>query len=623
MKLRLEIKNGPRQGTVFNLPDIYEPLLSEYPVVLESEIIQFDIVVSDIYKSAVLELYQHSIPVSMISHPVDNPGCVNFIWTPDRGAYSTNSKLFWNYFGVAELSILLLDENGEAVDLIRFQSLQVAATKSQADKVEKMFEYLANISPEALHSVFSATRHSVGFEEGRISPNHTFERIEHALIALQELLPVIIQNPLTRLVPEQRLTPVNGREEMDDSSIGWLLENLSVLEPTDRVEDAHLSYEGEHYKANALLLPVLDETSDIYENWVVHGFIELLIHTAQNLGSRMESEMGRRNVVSTIPVGYVSFFEKVTRFKALLMGAQIHKIESIISTLKQYKLLLDRRLPVNRSIHQRPIITPKTIKRPAYRDLFAEIIRWHEKGQIDWSAYQNLFAIESVPLLFEAYTYYRVLENVNRFMDGQFHERSGSESRILKSNFIDQYENEITVVREPTYWTVAHANQHQDAIVNSEAYTVDDSAIKLRGQRGINSNRSPDIVIQIKRPDGSVKLIIMDAKYSYPDKSFRDYLPALTMKYVHGIHRLSQQESLISSLTVLYPDDNGAYRDFHHGPFGIFGANSAKPSLICCGVILGDDRQTDLVERLVRRTLELEGIKPLVLRVLSTDLNVA
>ena len=610
MKLRLEVKSGARIGTVFMLPDITEPHLNELPMVLEDEVIQFDFTASRVYRSALLELYQHCIPASIVSYPSDLPDSISFSWVPSASSYSTSSKLFWNYFGLAQINITLHDEKGDVADLISFQPLQVAATKSQADKVEQMFEYLASVSPEALHSVFSATRHSVGFDEGSISPNHTFERIEHALIVLNELLPTIFHNPLTRLVPEHVVKSVNGREELDDSSIGWLLENLSVLEPTDISDEAHISFEGENFRANSLLLSVLGETSDIYENWVVHGFVELLILAAQSLGNRMEAEMRRHANSNSAPSGYVSFFDKVTKFKKLLLGSQTRKIDTAISTLKQYKLLLDRSLPVNRSIHVRPIVTLKVFNKPAYRDLFCEVIKWHERGQVDWTAYQNLFAIESIPFLFESYTYFRVMDIVNRYLDKKSYECSIVNAKVLKNTFIDHLNNEIVVFREPNYWAIGHKNKNPDSIVNIEAYTVSDRGINQRGQRGSFSKRAPDIVIQIKGLDGIIKLIVLDAKYSYADKSFRDYLPALTMKYVHGIHRLLQKESPVRFLAILYPDDDGVYRDFHQGDFGVFGLHPASPSLICCGVILGENRKIDYLDRFVRRCLEIEGVIP-------------
>ncbi|MGB0782879.1 MAG: hypothetical protein ACPGRG_06885, partial [Marinomonas sp.] len=360
--------------------------------------------------------------------------------------------------------------------------------------------------------------------------------------------------------------------------------------------------------------PELDETSDIYENWVIHGFIEQLIHTAKNLSGRMESEMGRYKGSTSIPNGYVSFFEKLTRFKTLLMGSQINKIEEAVKILKQFKLLLERQLPVNRSIHSRPIITPKTINRPAYQNLFIEIIKWHEKGKVDWTAFQNLFAIESIPMLFEAYTYFRVLDNVNRY----FVHQADSDPLTYNNTFIDQFNNEIKIEREPSYWTVGHTKQHPEAIVNSEAYTVRDTSIRDRGQSGVNSRRAPDMVIQIKRPDGNIKLIVIDAKYSNADKSFRDYLPALTMKYLHGIHRLGQREPLIDSLIIIHPDDSGTYRSFHQGDFGFFGSTPVIPALLCCGVILGENRQSDILKELIIKTLELEGVKPLRLNAIQS-----
>lgn len=610
MKLQLKIK---KEGEVFTLLPKSEPLEQEMIVVKEDEIIQFELEVSNTYSSAVLELYQHSIPVTKISYPFGNQDNVLFTWAPENGSNSTTSKLFWNYFGVAELTVILMDERGEVADLIEFQGVQVVAVKSQADKVEKMFEYLARVSPETLYSVFSASRHSVGFEEGHISPNHIFEQLEYALSVLQKVLPHILRNPLTRLVPEHRLTPVNGQEELDDTSIGWLLENLSVLEPTDRSDESHLCYEGDYYKANTLLLPTLEEVSDIYENWIIHGFIELLIHTANNLSNRIWREIEQTSPTSKVPPGYVSFFEKMTKFKSLLMDAHLQKIDTAILTLKQYKFLLDKELPVNRVVNQRPLITPKIINQQAYRHLFTEIIRWHEKGEVDWSAYQHLFAIESIPVLFEAYAYLRVLESVNRYLV----EDPQEQTEFFKKDFVDGYANEIIVIREPTYWAVEHRNQHLEGLMNSEAYTVSWQEIRARGQQGVNSKRVPDIVIQIKQANGIVKLIVIDAKYSYADKSFRDYLPSLTMKYVHGIHRLGQKESLVDSLVILYPDDSGMYRDYHHGIFGVFGEQAVVPSLLCCGVVLDESRQVDFLDRLVRRILEIQGVKPLKESVVS------
>ncbi|MDU0572626.1 nuclease domain-containing protein [Pseudomonas aeruginosa] len=147
--------------------------------------------------------------------------------------------------------------------------------------------------------------------------------------------------------------------------------------------------------------------------------------------------------------------------------------------------------------------------------------------------------------------------------------------------------------------------------------------MRQRSQSGANSKRVPDIVIQIKNPQGKVRLIILDAKYSYANKAFIDYLPDLTMKYVHGIHRFGQNEPLVSSMSILYPDDKAGFRGFHYGPLGVFGEAPVSPSLQACGIVLGNDRQLDQLDRLIRRTLELEGVSPQGLQLIETERDVA
>ncbi|WP_433690280.1 hypothetical protein [Pseudomonas monteilii] len=625
MELILTIMTGSRKGQVITLQEKSEAKVGDIPWLLEDEEVQFDVMVSSGYHSSILELYQHSIPASFVSYLPGDPDLVKFSWTPSGSSNVTASKLFWNYFGVAELNLLFSNENGEVSELVNFQPIQVVATKSSADKVEKMFEYLASISSEALHSVFSATRHTVGFEEGAVSPNYTFERLEHAIAALKELLPHVLSSPLTRLVPEQKLVALTGREELDDSSIGWLVENLSVLQPTDHLEDAHVFYDGDYFKASGLLLPVLEEQTDIYENRVIHGFIDLLIRTAQGLGNRMDSELNRHGSLIAIPNGYISFFEKVTRFKAQLIGSQINKVEAILSVLNQYKVVVSRQLFVKHPIHERPIMTPKTQCKPAYRDLFTEIIKWHEKGKVDWTAYENLFAIESIPMLFEAYCYFRVLEATNKFLHPSFRDSLKTRERALRTSFADKDNNEIEVIREPEYWALNHHNRHPEYIVNGEAFTVNKDArsVRNRSQSGTNSKRVPDIVIQIKNSQGRVRLIVLDAKYSYANKAFIDYLPDLTMKYVHGIHRFGQNEPLVSSMSILHPDDRASFRGFHYGPLGVFGESPVSPSLQACGIVLGSDRQFDQLDKLICRTLELEGVSPISTQLIETEREVA
>lgn len=94
MELILTIMTGARKGQVITLQKRSEAKNADIPWVLEDEEIKFDITVPRIYRSSILELYQHSIPTSLASYPPEHPDSVKFSWTPDSNSNITASKLF-------------------------------------------------------------------------------------------------------------------------------------------------------------------------------------------------------------------------------------------------------------------------------------------------------------------------------------------------------------------------------------------------------------------------------------------------------------------------------------------------------------------------------------------------
>ncbi|MBV0932851.1 hypothetical protein [Marinobacterium weihaiense] len=608
MELELYIISGCRVGEKISLPDVQQPLQQTLPWVLEDEAIELRFRVPRHFANATLELYQHEIDATRIEYS-DTSETTEFFWVPKISGYGTE-KLFHNYFGISELTVLLKDADGTIVDLVSFQPVQVAAKATTAENVERMFDYLAGLSSEALHSVFSATRHSAGFNEGEASPSQALERIENSIELIRESLPILIHRPITRLIPEHKLISPSGSEEMDDSSIGWLLENLSVLEPDENPDQAHLMYEDQHYRASALRMPVLNENTDIYENWILHGFVDLLIREAQGLSQKYLAVCKSANKNQSLPRGYVSFFDKISRFKSHLIGSQLNKIDSMTDTLKQIKAHLDMRMPVTRALNERPIITPRVRINYVYLDLFVDVIKWHQNGSVDWSVYENLFAIQSIPDLFEAYSYFRVVQAVNRYFNSTIPDSEACP--VLETKFKDGSGINLRILREPDYWTPEHNLSKNKEIVNSEAFSSRGQYdYKSRGQSGPYAKRVPDIVIEIHRPESNeIQLLVLDAKYTRRGKAFAFYLPELTMKYVHGIHRREQEVPTVTSLTILYTDnERSEFSSFHHGEMGIFGETPVMPNLQTLGLILGADRNQDKLQPLVTRLLDINGVR--------------
>lgn len=601
MDLKLLIKNGTRKGEILSLSSSANHM-QNMQWLKEDEIIEFQLLAPEKYTSAVLELYEHKIEFTHRDLN-DIPDHVKFTWKPMESSFGQKETcIFINYFGVAELNVALTE--GELLPVIeRFEPIEVLASKINATRVGQMFDFLAQMPGEVLHSVFRTTRHSLGFDEGARSPDFTLERLEHICSILQHTLPAIIHRPITRLTPEQLIIPANGSEDLDDSSIGWLLENASLLCETDNLNDSHFEYNSKLYRSSAIQLAVLKENSDLYENQVIHGFISLLLSEAQNLFIQysFESRNERVSKINT-PLGYVSFFEKIAKFKNALIGGVSSRCDRLIDSLNRIKLELDTKLPVRLKIIDSPIITPKVKVRQDYRIVFNEILKWHEKGKPDWSAYENLFAIQSIPKLFEAYCYFKVIKALNNIFRPE-------EQESLATQFIDRRGTEIWLRREPVYWMKGHNKAADELFVNSEAWTVDQSKnIKPRSNSGSNSHRSPDIVIEIFYPDGECSMLVFDSKYSTEKTSFTTYLPQLTMKYAHGIHRLGVGKSAVNALTIFYPSENGRILDFNCPPFDIFGETPAVPSLACFGILIGKSNSVDDMSSLINRLLLVNSI---------------
>lgn len=605
MKLIVRILTGSRKGREIILSA--DASQHHMPYLREDEAIELRLQVSSIFSFATLEVNQHSIDATDINY-IEKEGVVDFIWKPKVNGYYLDS-LFFNYFGVSRFNILLKD-NYEAENLVSFQPIQILARLDKANKIDDMFSYLSNISNGLLNSFFSISNKQAGFDYGSLSPDLLIDRIEHTLNEINDSFSFIINNKISRLIPEYKILPISGDDELDDTSLGWLLENLSVLEPDENPDQAHIYHEGQHYRVSSIYKPVLIESTDIYENQIIHGFLECVLHEVQQILAHYEGGSDRFNEIIDDSEGYVSFFENVFKFKRLLLRNKYEKINNILKIIRSIQFSLDKYLPVSKINSSRPVVTQKVNDNYVYRSIFLSIIKWHEHRAIDWSAYDRLFSIKSAPELFEMYCYFRLLDSLGSYFNPKFSLNDSMSS--ISNTFMDSDGNEVKLEREPEYWVYNHPSRHRENIVNSENYTKKANSYHLRGQRGPYSNRKPDFVFQIKNPEGDIKLLVLDAKYTSKKKAFLDYLPDLTMKYVHGIHKINQGVSVVSSLSILYPGVEIGERDwtsYHHHEMSILGSCPIEPSLQSIGVELGEDRGEDNLIKLVYKLLDLSGVK--------------
>lgn len=607
MVLILTILNGSRKGQTISLYN-NQSTTDTIEWIKEDEAVEFSLRTSNEYESATLELYEHSMP-STSSMQAEN-GDVIFMWRPAYRDQYGYEKIFINYFGMAEFNVSLKKVNEQEVIFEYFTPVDILASKLNSDRVEQMLNYISKIPGELIHSIFRTTRHGAKLGDGSASPSLTLERIEHLIDSFKNDLQFIFRHPITRLIPEQKIINTNGSEDIDDSSMGWLLSNMSVLTLTDSLQDAHLTYKSKYLQASIIQLPVLTENTDLYENKILHGFILQLTQEVHSFIKQYTSlSSTSRFSHSAKPNGYTSFFDQISVFKTLLISEQIKRCNYLIDSLKQIKMFLESKIPVKHAILERPIVTHKIRHNHAYRNAFIKIIEWHEKGKPDWSAYENLFAIQNIPTIFEIYSYLRTLLFLNKFFS---HTDQITDGNIeFETQFIDKNGQDIWLRREPTYWMTGHPNAIGETFINTEGWNYSNGKpLRKRSSNGVFSHRKPDITIEIKDGSDKATLVILDAKYTTPERALRTYLPELTMKYVHGIHQAKHSNAVVSSLTIIHPIDEGLFRSFHHDMYNIYSEHPVFPNLQCIGLNMiqdSDDTQNGF-ETLLERILFIHGV---------------
>lgn len=591
MQLDLIVISGSRNGQILHLTELSsQDSITSW--VMENEALEIRLEIPSSYSYAELILYDHLIPATEV---FDNNDSTIFLWKPKLRWGGQYECLFFNYFGVAEFTVKLFTDSSDEPDYISFQPIDVLASKLNAKNVECMLSYLAKLEDDEIHSIFQTTKYNTGFKDGLHSPKSNLERLEFSFQLILSVLPELLKKPITKLSPVQRIINPSDNDIFDDSSLGWLMSNLSVLDECDDINKAHLRYGAKMYRASALQVSELEENPDVYENWVVHGFLALLItEVTKQLNSYDNFGLRAPSTSITRPEGYSSFFDQVNVFRKNLLRNQIIRCEHLLNSITKFKFHLDSNLPVTRVLMQRPILTPKAAANNAYRSIFIELINWFEKSSPDWSVYENLFAIKSIPVLFEAYSYYRVAQTLSHIFD---------RTQKIGNYWEDSNGHEITLFREPIYWMSRNRNVADSKFVNTEGLVVTKSGVKYRDCAHRYSQRRPDIVIEIKLLNAEYKLLILDAKYTSDKLAVDKYLPECTMKYVHGIHLKRSGSTVVDSMTILFPDHHGNFLSFHSPEHNVLSPAPVTPSLQCIGLVLDESDHNDYLMQVIKAML--------------------
>ena len=393
-----------------------------------------------------------------------------------------------------------------------------------------------------------------------------------------ELCRPIIKKPMTRLRNRLKLLYGADCEVSDDQGIGWILDNLSVLNPVSNSDEALLEHKGNWYGAKEVLSSTAHESTNIYENQIIHLFLSRIRRQADCVINGLSDQEEKINPRKSPPDGYVSFFEMMKNKTGRTKHSQISRAKACVKKIEELLIILRHKVPAEPWRARNVQLTERMRLNKSYFRLFVLMQGWFKEREIDWNQNNFLASIISAPKLFELYC----CLSLNKYLCS--HGEDDNQGKALFSGLIAGHK--MHLYYEPLYWKPGHQFGKDDKYVNTDfervKYAIKDSPGMVR--TGENQRRDPDFVIEVEHSqaldDQSSSLIVLDAKYIIEKNVFEKELPKCVMKYVHGIHS-RQGQSVVKTMILLFPESDlrrpGRYLSYHASPYDINGTNPVYP----------------------------------------------
>lgn len=600
MELTIEILTGKRKGreiSIQRMTSIQSD--TEMPYLLETEGFALHLKLESLYDEVALLLNDINYQF-FYKEEINNS--FHYILMPKRNKNGYEA-LFYNYFGTAYIDIKISLE--DKIELIHFAPVDVLARKLTADQAAYMIEYILKQSEGDLHCLFSATRSAANYIDGGEHPKKVINKLKKVINILEEFLPSIVNRPLTRVSSETRMQNGYQAKDIDEQGLGWLNENLSVLEETDDFERSHVYYDGTYYLAREVQIPVIVEHTDIYENRVIYGFLLKLKHFALDIERHLVAPA--RNTINSGEEGYSSFFSVIGNLASKMTGIDSSHLINCNDRITVLIKLLDERVPITMIDDGLPILTQKVKSNRFYASVFRAMVEWYRYNKIDWRSQEILLAIKSIPILFEYYTVLKVREELISICENI--DISSGNLSMLSGVF---QKCDINLYYEPHYWMVGHQNikdakyLRTEISENSFSRTAAGNGFKPSNHK--NSKRVPDIVIEVIQASGDKLLLIFDAKYSTMEIAYKEYLRNCAMKYIHGIHGIDGSSPVNSMILICPTQSDVTLADMHAPPYGLFDDKAVFPIIGVQGVDIIPNSENNIVYTIgdtIKRLLHL------------------
>lgn len=440
-------------------------------------------------------------------------------------------RYFEDYFGFASLKI----NNETFLFNIRIEKLKLS-------EIEDIFTYLWSKEDRLFNIFFSRSTYELDFKKNGIDLSNTSKLIsfiERFILTFDQLYPLFLNTPHTVLRKKQS-KEIYDSSKVSPDSLEWVLSNLDEVNFDESLKG--------HYNSIKInnKFGVIDHLFSIenvdsfnnYENQIILGSFICVLKKINNLKSEIKSNI---NIQPSKDDKYADFkdLKKIPFIKLFEDSSSLEK--KVIKLYNKYSRLFKDTKPRV----EKPLITTVFAQKNHYRKSFS-LIKNLYNYKFDLFGEFKLLNISKLSRLYEAYNLFVIIDAIKQNLKLELFNIEATSNRndelveriVLKNNDI-----RIKFLYEHKYFS--------DSIKSQETQL-----------RRIDISKGnfyhPDFIIEIFNSVNNVKkYFILDAKYSKFQTVKGLHLPSLMFKYILNTGISEESNSKISSLVLLFPNDNG------------------------------------------------------------------
>ena len=445
------------------------------------------------------------------------------------------TKLFINYpIGICDIN--LYDNKSEKTALSI--SFNIISSKIDENEFASLVSYVED-KGSAIWSKYSLLKHTAEKLENQNKIEWLLNLCESFTKELLSKYLILFDIDNIKIIKSsEEVLSYSSDVNISEDSLFWLANNLDVLQATVSFDTNKILINNRLFTPTEILASEYEESTDVNENQLMHGFISELKLFLIKHKLELESKSRKKENIK-----FVDLIELYSNIRNL------NRIQSISKDLDEIKYYFEKYIPVTSETLEF-LNTNKIESKEHYNFVYEHLIEWLLYKDALFSMEKRYFkGLNRMDKLFERACFFKLFDTFSKL----------------------EYDSEI-IERDVEDFPVKVKFTKNGVVHYLNFEMIPDSLVTVKKH---SKGLKPDFIIELENN----RFIIIDAKYKKQNNIFKYDLADLSIKYLHGIGNKNGGSFNSLGLFVLYPDVNAKIEFYHKKEYNLFSENPVFPSI--------------------------------------------